>query len=595
MVLGAVLGQATMAADAFLPVDLRQVKVGGEIGRRIDMTINNNLLVLDAEKEFLSPFRTKTAREGYIGLGKLIDATVRFAAYAKTEKVILLKKHLVEETIKMQEPDGYIGMMAAPARMWSLWDVHEMGYIILGLASDYHYFGETHSLEAAKKAADYILERWSTMPGDWPQQTNVAMHVMVIGLERSLLTLFGEAGDRRYLDFCVRQRALSEWNLGITIGRRALIEGHVYAYLTRCMAQLELYRLQPDETLLRPTRRAIDFLATRDGMSITGGTGQWEIWTDDQDGGRGLAETCATAYQLRCFDSLLRLEGDPLYGDLIERTIYNTLFGAQSPDGRQIRYYTPLEGKRVYRQGDTYCCPGNFRRIIAELPTMVYYQSKAGLAVNLYAASEATMNLDGGVSLKVRQETTYPTSGHVVIYLDPSEPVKLALHLRIPRWCKRAALTVNGQTWNKPIAPGKFLSIERQWTAGDRLTLDMPMTWRFVLGRKRQSGRAAVMRGPVVFCMDPAQNELLQNQDAGNLDVMVDPMSLRDLPGADTIRPGGVACQVRASNDLEAIGVSGNLPLRLTEFPDPEGKVVYFHLPDLSVAASDELLSGGEE
>ena len=38
------------------------------------------------------------------------------------------------------------------------------------------------------------------------------------------------------------------------------------------------------------------------------------------------------------------------------------------------------------------------------------------------------------------------------------------------------------------------------------------------------------------------------------------------------------------------MGCRGNLAvLKLTEFPDPQGKSVYFRLPDLSVAVPDEL------
>ena len=579
------------AADVLTPLDLGQVKVGGEIGRRIDVTINNNLLVLDVEKDFLAPFRARTAPNGYIGLGKLINSAVQFAAYSRSEKVLALKKHLVEEAIKTQEPDGYIGMTAAPTRMWSLWDIHEMGYLILGLTSDHHYFGEKASLDAARKLADYVLQRWPTMPADWPQQTRIATQMIITGLERSLLTLHRETGDQRYLDFLIRQRALPEWNLGIVIGRRELLEGHIYAYLAPCLAQLELYRLQPDEKLLRPTQRAIQFLTAQDGMVITGAAGQCEIWTDDQDGGGDMGETCATAYQLRVYNNLLQLEGNPRYGDLIERTIYNTLFAAQSPDGRRIRYYSPLEGNRVYHSGDTWCCPNNYRRIIAELPTMVYYRAGAGLAVSLYTPSEATIDLDGGVSLRIQQETDYPTSGHVVIRLDPSKPAEFPLQLRIPRWCGKVAVTVNGQPWKKRLPPGEFSPIERRWTAGDRVTLDMPMSWRLVLGRKRQSGRAAVMRGPVVFCLNPARNKLVEKWDAADLGyIMIDPASLTDSTGGDDVRPGGMACQVRAGNGGFDIGVSGNLSLKLTEFPDPGGKCVYFRLPDLSAAAPDELV-----
>ena len=39
-----------------------------------------------------------------------------------------------------------------------------------------------------------------------------------------------------------------------------------------------------------------------------------------------------------------------------------------------------------------------------------------------------------------------------------------------------------------------------------------------------------------------------------------------------------------------AVGVPGNLSLRLSDFPDPEGKTVFFCLPDLKAAVPDELV-----
>ena len=56
-------------------------------------------------------------------------------------------------------------------------------------------------------------------------------------MERTLLALYRESGDRRYLDFCVNERALPDWETGIVIGRRELLEGHSYSYLARCLAQ----------------------------------------------------------------------------------------------------------------------------------------------------------------------------------------------------------------------------------------------------------------------------------------------------------------------------------------------------------------------
>jgi DUF1680 family protein len=584
---------ATRAGDVLTPVRLGQVKVGGEIGRRIDVTVQNNLLALDADKDFLPPFREKTGKSGYIGLGKLIDAAVRFAAYTGDEKVVALKKHLVDSAIEAQEPDGYIGMLSVEHRMRGMWDVHEMAYLIYALASDYTYFGEQQSLAAARKAADYILDRWAQMPADWDAQTDIATHVSVTGLERALLTLARLSNDRRYVDFVVKERALPEWDLGLVIGRRPLIEGHIYAYLCRCLAQLELYRSTPDDRLLQPTRRVVEFFTRGNGMTITGGCGQWETWTDDQDGRGALGETCATAYQVRILDSLLRLRGDSRYGDLMERTIYNALFAAQSPDGRQIRYYTPFEGERAYHPGDTYCCPCNYRRIIAELPALVYYLDGRGFVVNLYTPSQAELDLPGGVKVVVRQETDYPNSGRVVLRVQPSQATQFTLRLRIPTWCDTAQVSVNGRPFGQAHG-GDLFPVKRLWHAEDQVVLEMPMRWRLVRGRRRQSGRVAVMRGPLVFCLNPAENDRLAERDGADLgQITLDPESLTAAAADDCVRPDGLACRVRGWAPGYATRRPGDLSLQLTEFADPGGRAVYFRLQDLADGVNDDLLTEG--
>jgi len=594
LALSAFAAAPSPADDTLEPLDLRQVKVRGEIGRRLEITLKNNLLVLDAEKDFLPPFREKSRNDGYIGLGKLIDAAVRLAAWSGDEKAIALKKRLVEEVLKAQEADGYPGLMKPQARMWGLWDVHEVQYLAWGLLSDHRFFGEKASLEGARKAADFLLARWGTMPDRWGEKTSVAVDVAVTGLERTMVALHRATGDRRYLDFVLRERALPDWDLGIVIGRRPLIEGHIYAYLSRCLAQLELHRVQPDAKLLAPSRRAVDFLVRSDGLALTGGAGMWEIWTDDQDVRGELGETCATAYQLRVYDSLLRLEGDPRMGDLIERTVHNTLFAAQSPDGRRLRYFAPLEGKREYWPGDTYCCPCNYRRIVSELPQMIYYRTRGGLAVNLYTASEAKTEA-GGAALVVRQETDYPNSGKVVLRLDPAAPARFPLRLRVPLWAAGAKAAVNGQAVEGPLRPGTFLEIDREWKVGDAVTLDLPLAWRLVKGRKRQSGRAAVMRGPLVFCLNPSPHKGIANWDGADLSrITLDPASLGEPVPSDAVRPGGLACRVRAWKPSFDLSKRGEMELALTEFPDPDGKATYFRLRDMSAAVDDELLGGGK-
>ncbi|MEA1950943.1 MAG: glycoside hydrolase family 127 protein, partial [Planctomycetota bacterium] len=467
---------AARASDVFSPLKIDQVKVGGEIGRRIDMTVQNNLNKLDLEDDFIKPFRKKDRTGGFIGVGMLMDSAVGLAAYSGDKEAIRRKTQLVEAMIKLQEPDGYVGLCKPSHRLWHLWDIHEMSYIMRGWLRDYRLFGNRRALEAAKKTADYIVDRWSAQPErDFGGDVHTVMGAT--GIEPLLLDLYAETKDKKYLDFVVKVRKLPEWEHEIVQGRYNPIYGHAYAHISRCIAQLQLYRLQPQARLLEGSHDVVEFLAHGNGMSISGACGDHECWHSTQEGTINLGETCATAYIVRLTDELGRMEGKSKYGDIMERSIFNALFAAQSPDGRKIRYYTPFDGPRSYFKGDTYCCPCNYRRVMSEIPKMIYYRSKDGLAVNLYTESSAKFKLPSGTTLAVRQETDYPNSGKVVIHVDPSKATEFPLALRIPAWCEKATVKVNGkpvQTSDKKKgpAPGSFYTIARKWQPGDRIELD---------------------------------------------------------------------------------------------------------------------------
>ena len=370
-----------------------------------------------------------------------------------------------------------------------------------------------------------------------------------------------------------------------------MLGGHTYSFFSHCLAQLYLDRLYPSPELLAQSDRAVDFLLRSNGLTITGGVGLWECWTDDQDGRAGLAETCSTTYQLALYDSLLRLRADPVCGDLIERTLYNTAFAAQSPDGRRLRYFTPFEGLREFYNRDDYCCPNNYRRLIASLPSLIYYTSTAGgIVVNLYTTSEATVPIAGNGSVTVRQRTDYPSSGHVELSIEPSAPASFPLLLRIPGWCRGATISVNASPTSAPTWPGHFLKIEREWKPGDVVTMELPMPWRFVAGRERQAGRAALMRGPVVYTLNPAQDSLLAKSDAADIGRIVLLPDTAEPPIADaSVRPGGTACRIKAQREGFGLADKPNVTLILTEFPDPDGQCIYFRLPPAAKPEPDEL------
>ena len=449
--------------DRLALIDISNVTLGGEIGRRVDVTIDNNIKRLNLRRDFTRHFEEKRGPQvvgAFIGMGMLIDATARLAAYSDDEDVLAVKDDLVDTVIDSQLPDGYSGFYAPRRRLWNgpgtggdNWDIHEMAFLIDGLLTNYQLFGDERSLRAATKTADFILDRWDEMPDDYAK--SVDMHVLDTGIDWAILRLYRVTGEPRYLDFSTKRKSLYEWNTPITIGRRRGVSGHMFAYFAMCVAQLELHRLTEDDQLLTQTQNAIDFFLAGNGLTITGSAGQREIWTDDQDGEAELGETCATAYQLRVYENLLRSTGQAIYGDLIERTAYNGLFAAQSPEGDKLRYYTPFEGPRHFYEPQYMCCPGNFRRIVAELPGMVYYRNnRGGVTVNLYDQSTATVALDGGLKVSVTQATDYPTSGRIDLSVEPSEAAQFPVALRIPSWAQKASIQINGQPFDGDLSPG---------------------------------------------------------------------------------------------------------------------------------------------
>ena len=579
----------TSRADKLTPIPLGRINVGGELGRRMRVTVENSLLNLDVEKDFLKPFREKKTHHGYTGLGLLIDASVRLAANGQDSRVLAYKRHLVKTLVDAQESDGYLGEFDRGHRLWAWIDIQELAYLMQALLSDYRLFKEERSLNAARKQADQILQHWKERPAGWPSNM-CTLHMMATGLERAMYWLTQDTQDPKYRDFCVKEMGVPTWNFPIVLGRHPPFDGHVYAYLSRCLAQLEWHRQDADPKLPVTCRRALDFMLQGNGMVVTGGCGDHECWHNTQTGTVNLTETCAIVYVLKFLDSVLQLEGDSQYGDVMERIIHNQLFSAQSPDGRRIRYYTPFDGPRTYFDKDTYCCPNNYRRAMSDLPGWIYYRRADGVAVNLFSASSARLELEQGVQLSIAQETDYPNSGAVALRIDPDKPTEFSVALRIPRWCANAEIRVNGNAIRDAVRSGTFHVIRRTWKAGDRVELRMSMPWRFIKGRQAQAGKVAILRGPIILGLNPSGDPRLQGIMLGT--ITIDTTSIEGPLADKTVRPDGIACKIRGWKPGAWYDqVKPDLQLKLTELPDPKIETVYFHVPNpLAKDISDDEL-----
>jgi DUF1680 family protein len=584
-------------SDVLQPLPLRQAEVSGEIGRRIADLIRENFLALDLDKDFIAPFQTRPFSEGmhYIGVGKVIDAGSLFAAYTGDPDVAERTSRLIRELLETRDADGYIGTFQpepAAAQNHHNWVLHEQEYLLLGLVRHWRATGDEESLRYARDLADYVIGTFGTDPK--PEE------VCTAGLPEAFLALYDCTGEARYLNFAadvrhgnsngeIRCASLRDWRQ--TFDTKP---AHVYVMLARCYAQTELYRHDGADALLEMSRyMRRELLRQGGGLNVVGSASDGEYFSYTQNGAGAIGESCVTAYLLRWLDNLMRLSGDLRYGDILERTIFNALFAAQDPAGRRIRYFTPFTGSREYFNQDGFCCPGNFRRIMAELPRMVYFRDGAdGIAVNLYTPSHVTVPLDEDVTVTLTQETDYPNSGQVRFRIGLSQAASFALRLRIPRWCRGATVQINEDAPVRACDDGAGHELSRTWQSDDSVTLDMPMPWRLIKGHQLQEGKAALLRGPVAYCLGTAQNEELLKKYPNFQGVVVDPTTIGEPEPDASIRPDGWKVTVLAKVETKGEWSKGapQETLVFTEFVDPTGIMTYFHVLDLTAAGDDELI-----
>ena len=596
--------------DVLVPVPLTHSEMGGVIDDRIMSLVDNHYMVLDVDNRWLAKFRNRSETPEYSknwryeGLGKLIDAGALLAAYTRDACVAERTKHLLEGLRATRDADGYLGFwqpVEDNRQDYINWTLHEQEYILLGQVRYYLCTGDVRALDDARIMADYILRTFPT-PENGIDATYPANNICTAGLPEAFLALYEVTKDRRYLDFAanvkhgngnseIRHASLRTWNQDFTTR-----PCHVYVMTARCYAQTELYRVLGEDSLLDMSRKMRQelFAKGRGGMLVTGSCSEGEHFTYNQNGAGNIGESCVTAYMMRWQEGLMRLEGDFAYGDVLERSMYNALFAALSPDGRRIRYFTPFTGERKYDgHSDGFCCCGNFRRAMAELPRKVCYATSCGaVAVNLYTPFAKAFSVVGK-TLELKCRTDYPNSGNVIFEIGADSTVPLAF--RVPRWCDGMTAQVNNE---EPVAVGHprkgLCTLNRDWKAGDKVRLSMPMPWRLVRGRETQAGRVALMRGPMVYCIGRDQNVGLFQTFPSFRDLTVDPASIGEPVSDDSVRKGGRKVTAQAWTKADCTGEK--VPVVFTEFADPSGREVYFKVPDLSnptplVIVDDEIVS----
>lgn len=336
----------------------------------------------------------------------------------------------------------------------------------------------------------------------------------------------------------------SQDNIQVTQIKEAVGHAVRAAYLFTGMA--DVAELNHDSSYLNALTTVWDNVVNKK-MYITGGIGatsggeafgaNYELPNET-----AYSETCASIANGQWNKEMSSIYGDAKYVDILEKTLYNNDLAGVSLDGSKFTYTNPLLSEGGYNRSTWFscaCCPPNLMRTIASVGGNIYAKTSSSVYVNLYIGSEANFKVKN-TNVKFTQKTDYPWNGDVAITVDPSSSSDFAVKLRIPGWNTGYSVKVNGQDVDKTLDRG-YVTINRTWSAGDKIELNLNMDVKRVKADpkvKADVGRAALQRGPMVYCIESAENSADANSYVVKSDVSLKSEYDKDLLGGVTVIKG---------------------------------------------------------
>ncbi|HEX6215454.1 MAG TPA: glycoside hydrolase family 127 protein, partial [Vicinamibacterales bacterium] len=463
---------------------------------------------------------------------------------------------LIAKIAAAQEPDGYLYTTRtidpknphrwAGSERWVLErdDSHELynlGHLFEAAVAHHLATGKRTLLEVAIKAADLLVNTFG--PG---KRTTWPGHQIT---EMALVKLYRVTGRQAYLDlakFLLDERGPGPFPSGERANPRGLnynqahlkvIEqsepvGHAVRAVYMYSGMADVAAVTGDQAMRAAGKRIWDYLITSK-LYLTGGigaSGSGEAFGQPYELPNMTAynETCASVGMDFWNHRLFLLEGDAKYIDVMERTLFNGLLSGVSLDGKTFFYPNPLESNGQHARQEWFgvaCCPGNITRFMPSVPGYLYATRGDAVFVNLFARGSAKIELPGG-AVSIDQDTRYPWDGAVRMTIKPERARRFAINVRIPGWARNepvpsdlyrftdeidvppATVRVNGAPVSMTLDQG-FVTIDRTWSAGDVITLELPMPVRRVESNPEvmaNRNRVALQRGPIVFAAEWPDN-----------------------------------------------------------------------------------------
>ena len=453
----------------------------------------------------------------------------------------------IDKIAAAQQPDGYLNTFYTLTNLqdrYSDMSMHEdynAGHMIEAGVAYFNATGKRKLLDVSIRWADHFDSIFGPSKRHW-----VTGHQE---LELALVKLFKVTGNKKYLQ-------LADWLLGerghrnakgytwtdwkdtayaqdaVPVKDQKEITGHAVRAMYLYTGAADVATQTGDTGYLKAMRRVWEDVVYRN-MYITGGIGSAgsnEGFSKDFDlpNEQAYCETCASVGMVFWNQRMNSLTMNSSYIDILERSLYNGALDGLSLSGDRFFYGNPLASKGQHQRKEwfgTACCPSNIARLVASLGSYIYATTDRSIYVNLFVGSSTNLSLANG-RVNVKMATNYPWDGTINLQIDPVKKSFFGLYLRIPGWVQgktytnglyeyanfkadNYSLKVNGKEVVTKVESG-YLVIEREWKIGDQVTYDLPMQVNRLISSsdlKFDNNRVAIQRGPIVYCVEGADND----------------------------------------------------------------------------------------
>jgi hypothetical protein len=450
-----------------------------------------------------------------------------------------------------QQEDGYLDtyyiINGRDKTFTNLRDHHELycfGHLTEGAVAYYNATGKDKLLKAVERFADYIANFFGEEEGKCKGYPG---HEIA---EMALVRLYEATGNDKYLNlakYFIDERGKRPYYFDKE-HPEAVVKGHEddlrYQYhqahlpvreqdeaVGHAVRAVYLYsgmadvaRLTGDEALYNACEKLWSSIVN-EKMYITGGVGATHLgeafsFPYDLPNDTAYAETCASIGLVFFARRMLEIRPNSKYANVMERALYNGILSGMALDGKSFFYVNPLEVNPEACHKDERkfhvkpvrqkwfgcaCCPPNLARLLSSIGSYAYTESDDTLFVHLYIGGTLEKKI-GDKNVDISIESDFPWNGRVTIKVR-AQGTNFRLALRIPDWCDDYEISVEGNA-EKSEKDG-YVYIRKNWSEEDVIELNFPMEVRLVEASecvREDIGKIAVTRGPIVFCMEEADN-----------------------------------------------------------------------------------------